>query len=131
MICLSLGWDFVLWGKHSFQGQFLQWRMLVLMFPLGKSAQIFRDGFLQPLAYLHSHLAHQAQSECLLILDEGKAQVCFLSFWDTLIEGTAILSPSPFQISWGKGAQICLLQMGGLLGLERHARQQRLLHLGR
>lgn len=55
IFCQSLAWDFVLWGKHSFQGRSLQWRMPVLPFPLGKSAQMFSVGFLQPLAYLHSH----------------------------------------------------------------------------
>lgn len=66
-------------------------------------------GFCNPWLTSIPTPAHQAQSECLLNLDEGKAHIYLLSFWDSLIKGTAaVLS----QISWGKGTQICLLQTG-------------------
>lgn len=51
-------------------------------------------GFCNPWLTSIPTPAHQAQSECLLNLDEGKAHIYLLSFWDTLIKGTAaVLSP--------------------------------------
>lgn len=46
-------------------------------------------GFCNPWLTSIPTPAHQAQSECLLNLDEGKAHIYLLSFWDTLIKGTA------------------------------------------